>query len=523
MNRTGSNELTRVRRERDLYLRLLELGRETAIDAFLQEALLLLVEMTGARQGYLELVDRSVQDDEPHAVWFRSHGFSTAEIEQVRFLVSHGIIAEVLASGKAVLTPAAVLDPRFNQRASVSSAQIGAVCCAPIGTDPTYGVVYLQGGEELRALSEDCCQVVETVARLLAPFAERTLRTYQDSTTADPTAASRVKLKLSGVIGRSQALARVLQQAYMVAPLDVTLLLTGESGTGKSQFARLVHDNGPRASGPFIEVNCAALPDTLVESELFGAIPGAHSTANRAIQGKVAAAERGTLFLDEVGDLPLMAQGKLLHLLQTREYFPLGSARPVRADVRIIAATNTDLRSAVAERRFREDLFYRLEVMPIRLPSLAERREDIPSLSGYFCAEACKRHRLGMRDLSEKALHALTAAPWPGNIRQLAHVVEAGVIRAAAAGSASVEPQDLFPGPQPPVEPARDPSAMQLECLWTCSFREATRGFQKELLRRTLEDTGWRVTEAARRLKVARSHLHRLIRFLGLSASDPLG
>lgn len=521
MNRTGGDELARVRRERDLYLRLLELGRETAIEPFLQEALLLLVEMTGARQGYLELVDRSEPDGEPRAVWFRAHGFSTAEIEQVRFLVSHGIIAEVLASGKAVITPAAVLDPRFNQRASVSSAQIGAVCCAPIGTEPTYGVIYLQGSEAWPLLSDDCCHAVETVGHLLAPLAERALRSYRDASITDPTAASRARLKLSGVIGRSQALARVLQQAHMVAPLDVTLLLTGESGTGKSQFARLVHDNGPRASAPFIEVNCAALPDNLVESELFGAVPGAHSTANRAILGKVAAAEGGTLLLDEVGDLPLMAQGKLLHLLQTREYFPLGSARPVRADVRIIAATNTDLRTAVAERRFREDLFYRLEVMPIRLPSLAERREDVPELAAYFCAQAWERHRLGAVHLSPESLSALQAAPWPGNVRQLAHVIEAGVIRAAADASAIVEPQHLFPGVEVSAAGAVEAPTSELESFLRGSFHEATRAFQKHLLRRTLEDTAGNVTEAARRLRVARSHVHRLIRLFGLSEEKP--
>ncbi|GIW43880.1 MAG: hypothetical protein KatS3mg077_1162 [Candidatus Binatia bacterium] len=519
MNRAGSDELTRVRRERDLYLRLLELGRETAIEPFLQEALLLLVEMTGAQQGYIELVDRAHPTDSPEALWFRAHGFSTAEIEQVRALVSRGIIAEVLMSGRAVLTPAAMLDPRFNQRASVSSAQIGAVCCAPIGTHPTCGVVYLQGGDALAA-SEDCCQAVETVARLLAPLAERVLQSCRGAKGSDPTATIREKLKLPGVIGRSQALARILQQAHMVAPLDVTLLLTGETGTGKSQFARIVHDNSPRAKAPFIELNCAALPDTLVESELFGAVPGAHSTANRPIPGKVAAAEGGTLLLDEVGDLPLAAQGKLLHLLQTREYFPLGSSRPQRADVRLIAATNVDLRSAVTERRFREDLFYRLEVMPIRLPSLKERREDIPELAAYFCSEACARHHLSEVRLSSQALNALEAAPWPGNVRQLAHMIEAGAIRAASDGSATVEFSHVFPetagadaGTLAITERQGDGSAAG-------SFHQATRRFQAQLLRRTLLETGWNVTEAARRLDLARSHVHRLIRLFGLSDND---
>jgi Nif-specific regulatory protein len=517
MNPTGSDELARVRRERDLYLRLLELGRETAIEPFLQEALLLLVEMTGARQGYMELTDPN--HDPVHsegAVWFRAHGFSSVEVEQVRSFVSRGIIASVLASGESIRTPAAFTDPRFNQRASVSSAQIGAVCCAPIGTDPPCGVVYLQGGEHMPGLSDECCHTVETIARLLAPLAERVLLARRQAGGEDPTVAARSGLKLSGVIGHSRALARVLEQAHMVAALDLTLLLTGESGTGKSQFARIVHENSPRADRPFVELNCAALPETLVESELFGALQGAHSTATRPLVGKVAAAEGGTLLLDEVGDVPLAAQGKLLHLLQTREYFPLGSAKPHHADVRILAATNCDLSRAVAERRFREDLFYRLEVMPIRLPSLAERKEDIAELARHFAGEACTRHKLGTIGLAPASVRALEAAPWPGNIRQLAHVVEAGVVRAATERCAEVEPRHLFP------ETAFDApdeltGAIPAGLFGTeASFHEATRRFQTELLRRTLDETGGNVTEAARRLKMARSHVHRLIRAFGL-------
>src|SRR5262249_38798251 len=156
------------------------------------------------------------------------------------------------------------------------------------------------------------------------------------------------------VVGRSPALAAVLHQAALLAPLDVHVLLTGETGTGKSQIARIIHDNGPRSRLPFVALNCAALPETLLESELFGALPGAHSTAARKIDGKVAAVEGGTLFLDEIGELAPPAQAKLLHLLQAKEYYPLGGTKPLRANVRVMAATNADLREAVAEHRFRE-------------------------------------------------------------------------------------------------------------------------------------------------------------------------
>jgi Nif-specific regulatory protein len=243
---------------------------------------------------------------------------------------------------------------------------------------------------------------------------------------------------------------------------------------------------------------------SLVESELFGALPGAHSTASRKMDGKVAAAERGTLLLDEVGELSAVAQAKLLQLLQSKEYYPLGGSKPMRADVRVIAATNTDLKHAVAERRFREDLFYRLHVLPIRVPSLAERREDIAELAAHLCLAACERHGLPRLQLSRGAVRALEAAEWPGNVRQLAHTMEAAAIRAAGAGAAEVERSHLFPD-EAAAQPAEAPT-----------FQEATRRFQEQLLRDALERAEWNVVEAARRLDLARSHVYNLIRAFGL-------
>jgi len=283
------------------------------------------------------------------------------------------------------------------------------------------------------------------------------------------------------------------------------VLLTGETGTGKSQLARVIHDNGPRASHPFVTLNCAALPETLIESELFGALPGAHSTATRRIEGKVEAAERGTLFLDEIAELSPAAQAKLLQLLQTKEYYPLGGTKPLRANVRVVAATNTDLQHAVAERRFREDLFYRLQVLPIRVPSLAERREDIPLLAARFCAQACARHGLPRIDLSPNALRAAESAEWPGNVRQLENAVEAAAIRAAGEHAKQIERAHLFPQAAAPVEADA-----------ATTFQEATRRFQARFLQDALETQGWNVVETARRLDLARSHIYNLIRAFGL-------
>jgi Nif-specific regulatory protein len=247
----------------------------------------------------------------------------------------------------------------------------------------------------------------------------------------------------------------------------------------------------------------------LIESELFGALPGAHSTATPRIDGKVAAAEGGTLFLDEIGELTPSAQAKLLQLLQSHEYYPLGATKPVLADVRLIAATNTDLRQAVLDRRFREDLLYRIQVLPIRMPTLAERREDVATLASFFCGRACERYRLPRLELSPNAIRAAESTEWPGNVRELAHAVEAAVIRAAGEHAAQVERAHLFPNGNGPTSAA----AGHVDGL---TFQAATRAFQADLLRQALEDNTWNVVETAKRLDLARSHVYNLIRAFGL-------
>jgi Nif-specific regulatory protein len=287
----------------------------------------------------------------------------------------------------------------------------------------------------------------------------------------------------------------------LAAPLDVSVLLTGPSGSGKSLLARAIPANSRRAAEPFVELNCAALPENLIENELFGALAGSHSEAHRNQPGKVAAAEGGTLFLDEVGEIPYAAQAKLLQLLQSKQYYPLGSPKTVSADVRVVAATNDDLHVAVRERRFREDLLYRLQVLPVRMPALAERREDLPTLAEHLLRSVCRRHRLAPLALGAAGLRAIQAGEWPGNVRELEHAIEAAAIRAAGEGTETLEPRHLFPT-------AERPEGSDGEL----SFREATRWFQRELLERTLRENEWNVAEVARRLGLARSHTYNLIR-----------
>lgn len=505
------SELERAERERDFYRRLLDLGSRDEIGPFLDETLRLMTEVAGAHQGYLEL--RRDEVDRPD--WWAAHGFSANEVETVRDAMSSGIIAEAIETGSTIVTDSALSDSRYEARASVRQGSIEAVLCAPIGSPP-LGFLYLQRRLEPGAFSEEDRSRIEAFARHVAPFADRLIERSLKVDAQDETRPLRERLRLSGIVGRSRALAAVLREVALAAPLDVDVLLTGHSGTGKSHVARAIHENSQRAGRAFVELNCAAIPETLIESELFGALPGAHSTASRRIDGKVTAAERGTLFLDEIGELSPAAQAKLLQLLQSRIYYPLGAAKPLRADLRIIAATNVDLETAVQQGRFREDLFYRLDVLSIRLPTLAERRSDIAELARHFCSEACTRHRLPQLMLSAELVRALEAAEWPGNVRQLAHAIESAAIRAAGSGALQVERAHVFRDAPLSKEQKTAPSVGPDERL---TFQEATRRFQADLLRRTFQETNWNVLEASRRLELTRSHVYTLIKAFGLERS----
>jgi Nif-specific regulatory protein len=496
------SEAERAIRERDFFESLLALGTETGFEPFLQRALELVVALTGARQGYLEL--RDVEDDSDAGTWWMARGFSDIEVDEIRSAISRGIIAEALTTGETVLTHSAQLDDRFRERASVKIRRIDAVLCVPLGEGSALGVVYLQGRAQGGAFSDEDRHDAETFARHLAPLAHHLLFRRREAVAGDATRELRARHRLDGIVGRSPALAEALAQAMLAAPLDVNVLLRGDSGTGKSQLARAIHANSPRAHGPFVEINCAALPSTLFESELFGARAGSHSEAKRDQRGKVTAAEGGTLFLDEVAEIPLEAQPKLLQLLQSRRYFPLGAADAVEADVRLVAATNCDLEEAVREKRFREDLLFRLQVLPVRMPSLRERREDVALLARALCGVVAARHRLGALALSPGAQRAIESAEWPGNVRQLENALEAAVIRAAGEGATGVEARHVFERiPEDAVDDAP-------------TFQEATRRFQRRLLKEALDETGWNVAAAARRLDLARSHVYNLIGAFGL-------
>lgn len=493
------SETDRLRLERDLFLRLLELGHREDLTPFLEGALDLVLEATGAKRGYIEL-----------AGGFRmARGFSESELDGVRREISSGIVAEALATGRTISTASAVDDPRFREQKSVQAQKIRAVVCAPIHT---LGVVYLQGRDAPGPFPEEDRSHLEIFARHLAPLADRLLTQRESETRGDATRELRARLPQLAIAGTSQALADVFRQLLVAAPVHVPVLVTGETGTGKTALARALHDASPRARGPFVEVNCAAIPETLFESELFGAEKGAHSTATKRVEGKIDAARGGTLFLDEVGEMPLSVQAKLLMFLQSRRYYRLGSATPIEADVRVVAATNVDLDEAARAKRFREDLYYRLNVLAIAVPPLRDRPEDIAPIADAIAAALSAREGRGL-PLSPAARRALVDGDWPGNVRQLENVVQRGWATALAEGSAAIEPRHIFPERPAPSDSADEP----------LTYQDATRGFQARFLREALEATGWNVSEAARRIGLARSHVNDLIRAHGLVRAPRTG
>lgn len=299
----------------------------------------------------------------------------------------------------------------------------------------------------------------------------------------------------AAIITRNPVMEEVLAKSRLVAAGDASILIQGESGTGKELLARAIHAASPRSGRPFVAINCGAIPEPLLESELFGHVKGAFTGAVRDNRGLFMAADGGTLLLDEIGDMPAALQVKLLRVLQERQVRPVGGMQHTPVDVRVISATHRDLEAEMAAGNFREDLYYRLKVVSLRLPSLAERREDVPLLAGHFLNELTSRYKKTLSGFAPEAVEQLVSAAWPGNVRQLYNVIEQSVALATT--------------PLIPVSLVQQ--AIQNEETELTSFEQARRKFEREYLAQLLKITDGNVTNASRMAKRNRTEFYKLL------------
>ena len=328
------------------------------------------------------------------------------------------------------------------------------------------------------------------------------------------------------LLGTSLRIQEARDRLQKIAPSDATVLLLGESGTGKELAARTLHELSGRAPGPFVAINCGALTEALLESELFGYVKGAFTGAAASKDGAFAAANGGTIFLDEIGDAPLSVQVKLLRVLEEREVLPVGSTRPVPVDVRVVAATHRDLRQAVAAGRFREDLLYRLHVVPVVMPPLRERKEDLPLLAELFLSRVGSRHGQSTPHLSSEALEVLLSHSWPGNVRELANVMEGasllatdGVLRPQHVSAVLVRPRSEPPPPPPPAAPTHEPPLLLTEAELP-PLRVARDRFDRAYVEEALRRANGNVSAAARIAGRNRTDFHALLKRFGITGAD---
>jgi len=423
--------------------------------------------------------------------------------------VSRTVVSRVLRDSAALLVNDPLTDEALQRANSLLDEHVTSILCAPlIWSTTTLGAIYLDSRNPGVCFDKGHLELVVGISGIAAMALAhlKRLEWFREE-------ALRVQAIADAgreIVGESSAIRQALTLIAKVAATDTTVLLCGESGTGKELAARAVHRTSPRRDAPFVAINCAAIPDSLLESELFGYEKGAFTGAMVQRKGQIEYANGGTLFLDEIGELAPTLQAKLLRVLQEREFTRLGGNRPVKVDLRLVAATNRDLTAAVKAGTFRQDLYYRLNVVSVVIPALRERREDIPLLSSYFASKLgakCKRRIMGISPSAQKCLKRYD---WPGNVRELENAIE----RAVVLGSSElILPEDL---PESIIETqpsSREPAES--------GFHSAVVELKKRLIINAVKDASGNYTEAARTLGVNPTYLHRLIRNLNLKASLP--
>jgi transcriptional regulator with GAF, ATPase, and Fis domain len=457
----------------------------------------LIFEVVPAGRGAILLADR--EGHEFNSTFARMRQSGKAPLVRV----SRTVARQVLEQGIAILGSDVLNDQDLKQVESLAASQVRSLLCVPLTVfQRVIGCIYLDSDTLNKRLHEEHLQLVTAIAGISAVALEnaRRLRWLEEEN-------ERLTVEITqdrSLVGEGTRMKQVYQFLNRVAPTDATVLIDGESGTGKELAARAIHRNSPRANKPFVAINCAAIPESLLESDLFGHERGSFTGAGTQKKGRFEIADGGVVFLDEVGELAASLQVKLLRVLQEREFERVGGTHPIKVDIRLLAATNQNLERAVREGKFRQDLYYRLAVLEITMPTLRERREDIPMLVRHFVQKHAKRCKVKPRPISRQALACLVQYDWPGNVRELENAVEHALV---LGSSEMILPEDL---PESLLE--RDPPPEMTEAKYHAAVKE----LKKQLIRDAVEQTQGSYADAARILGVHPNYLHRLIRNLEL-------
>ncbi|MGB2605407.1 MAG: sigma 54-interacting transcriptional regulator [Candidatus Sulfotelmatobacter sp.] len=467
----------------------------------LQEQLLdLIFEVAPAGRGAILLADR--EGHQFNSMFARMRQAGEGQLVKV----SRTVARQVLEQGVAILGSDVPSHDELREVESLAASQVRSLLCVPLTVfQRVIGCIYLDSESLSSRLNEEHLQLVTAIAGISAVALEnaRRLQWLEEEN-------ERLTVEISqdrSLVGEGARMKEVYQFLKRVAPAESTVLIEGESGTGKELAARAIHRNSPRASKPFIAINCAAIPETLLESDLFGHERGAFTGAASQKKGRFEVADGGVVFLDEIGELATALQVKLLRVLQEREFERVGGTHPIKVDIRLIAATNCNLEQAVRSGKFRQDLYYRLAVLKITMPTLRDRREDIPMLVRHFVQKHAKRCKVKPRPVSREALACLVNYDWPGNVRELENAIEHALVLGA---SDMILPEDL---PESLLE--RTPSPEMTEA----KYHQAVKELKKQLIVDAVEQTQGSYADAARILGVHPNYLHRLIRNLELKES----
>jgi transcriptional regulator with GAF, ATPase, and Fis domain len=508
------------------------INAEPRLQPMLDRVMDAIIELTGASRGFLLLREKD------GALRVRNaRNLGERDLVGDEAVVSRSIAERVASTGEPVVTVDAATDRRFDATQSVLGLHLRSVLAVPLRVrGEVAGTIYVDDRMRAGAFDEraqslalafaDAAAVAIDNARSRAEL-RRALRRSERLADELERAVARQRAELEtartavdpaatrgrydALVGRGDAMRRMLALLDRVAPTPMPVLLQGESGTGKELVARAIHDNSPRASRPFVAENCGAIPETLLESTLFGHVRGAFTGADRPRAGLFEAADGGTLFLDEIGEMSPAMQSRLLRVLQEGEVRPVGGERVRRVDVRVVAATHRDLPEMVSRGAFREDLYYRLAVIVVRVPSLRDRREDIPDLVAHFLRHGARRDV----SIDRAALAAVCAAPWPGNVRQL----QSEVLRAAVMAEDVIRPEHLTAAAAPttPARATAEPGAPGSAGL---DLRNAVEDVERSMVLQALTAHGGNQTHAARALGLSRFGLQKKLRRLGVSARE---